>query len=177
MFKSDAEINILRQGFITLTTIFDATTFDLMKIALKRDFFNLIALFGRQDKVPLDKISRYSSFDEFRDEIIEEQLKSKYLKEILFILNGNKIALTDTSQGDEFIHLLEMVLRRNVHIHNRGLVDSKYLETNENGVPRYNIYKFAAGAVANIDSAYWERANRLSLNCVTMIAVWINSLP
>jgi hypothetical protein len=178
MFKSEAEINILRQGFITLTTIFDATIFDLIREALKRDFFNLIALFGKQEKVSLvDKISKHSSFDEFRDATTEEQLKSKYLKEILSILNGNKVALTDTTQGDEFIHLLEMVLRRNIHIHNRGIVDSKYLEMNESGVPRSNVYNLAAGSVAHIDPAYWERANRLSLNCIRLITDWVNSLP
>lgn len=177
MSRTDTEINVLRQAFITLTTIFDATVFDLMRVALKRDFFNLISLFGKQDKISLDKISKYSSFDAFRDEIIEEQLKSKYLKEILFILQSNRVTLTDTAHGDEFIHLLEMVLRRNIHIHNRGIVDSKYLETNESGVPRYNVYNLSAGSVAHIDSAYWERANRLSLNCIKLITNWINTLP
>lgn len=176
MSRTDTEINILRQGFITLTTIFDATVFDLMRVALRRDFFNLIASFGKQDKVSLDKISKYSSLEEFRDEVIEEQLKSKYLREILFILQGNKVTLTDVTHGDEFIHLLEMVLRRNIHIHNRGIVDGKYLETNEHGVPRYNVYNLMAGTVANIDSAYWERANRLSLNCIKLVTEWVNTL-
>lgn len=177
MARGDAEINVLRQGFITLSTVFDATVFDLVKLALERDFFNLIALFGKQDKVSLDRISRYSSFEEFRDAVIEEQLKSKYLREILFILQGHKVTLTDAAEGDEFIHLLEMVLRRNIHIHNRGVVDSKYLETNESGVPRYNVYNLAPGAVAHIDYEYWERANRLSLNCVRLITDWVNTLP
>lgn len=177
MSRADTEINVVRQGFITLTTIFDATIFDLMRVALKRDFFNLIASFGKQDKVSLDKLSRHSSLEEFRDEVIEEQLKSKYLREVLFILQANKVPLTDTAQGDEFIHLLEMVLRRNIHIHNRGVVDGKYLETDEKGVPRYNVYNLAAGSVAHIDSAYWERANRLSLNCIRLITDWINTLP
>lgn len=177
MSRSDTEINVLRQGFITLTTIFDATVFDLIRVALKRDFFNLIALFGKQDKVSIDKISRYSSFDEFRNELIDEQLKSKYLREILFILNGNRVILTDVTQGDEFIHLLELVLRRNIHIHNRGVVDNKYLETNETGIPRYNVYNLTAGTVAHIDAQYWERANRLSVNCIKLITDWINTLP
>ena len=56
MFRSDTEINILRQGFITLTTILDATVFDLMKVALRKDFFNQIVLFAdKQDKLPIIK--------------------------------------------------------------------------------------------------------------------------
>lgn len=178
MFRSDTEINILRQGFITLTTILDATVFDLVKVALTKDFFNQIVLFvDRQDKLSVNKFNLFSNFDGLRDSVIEEQLRGKYLREILFILNANNVSLTDQSQGDEFIHLLELVMRRNIHIHNRGIVDSKYLEKNENGNPRYNVYGLMEGSVAHIDSAYWQRANRLSLNCVKLIAGWVNTLP
>ena len=56
MFRSDTEINILRQGFITLTTILDATVFDLMRVALRKDFFNQIVLFAdKQDKLSVNK--------------------------------------------------------------------------------------------------------------------------
>ncbi|HEY8559498.1 MAG TPA: hypothetical protein VIL74_03770 [Pyrinomonadaceae bacterium] len=175
--RSDTEINPLRQGFITLTTIFDATVFDLMKLALTRDFFNLISLFGKQDKISLDKINRFSSFDEFRNEIIEDQLKTKYLKEILIILNSFGVTLTDKTKGDEFVHLIEMVLRRNIHIHNRGIVDYKYLELNDNGKPRYNLYNLKSGKVATIDLKYWEKVNRICLNCIEQIATWIRTLP
>ena len=112
-----------------------------------------------------------------RDSVIEEHLKGKYLREVLFILHASDIQLTDSLQGDKFIHLLEMIMRRNIHIHNRGVVDSKYLEENENGKPRYNVYGLTEGTVAHIDSAYWERANRLSVNCVRFITDWINTLP
>ena len=68
-------------------------------------------------------------------------------------------------------------MRRNIHVHNRGIVDGKYLEKNESGKPRYNVYGLSEGTVAHIDSAYWERANRLSINCVSLIADWVNLLP
>ncbi|HVF54534.1 MAG TPA: hypothetical protein VM934_00210 [Pyrinomonadaceae bacterium] len=178
MFRSDTEINILRQGFITLTTILDATVFDLMKVALRKDFFNQIVLFAdKQDKLSINKFDQFSNFDNLRDSVIEERLKSKYLREILYILNENGIQLADPLQGDEFIHLQEMMMRRNIHVHNRGIVDSKYLEVNENGRPRYNIYGLTEDTIAHIDSMYWERANRLSVNCVRFIADWINALP
>lgn len=50
-----------------------------------------------------------------------------------------------------------------------GVVDDKYLER--------NVYNLAPGTVAHIDSAYWERANRLSLNCIGLIADWVTTLP
>lgn len=177
MSRGDAEIDIYRQSFIMLMTIYDATVFDLIKLALKRDFFGLIGFFSKQDRISLERIGKYQSFEDFRDDIVEEQLKSKYLKDILFILDGQKVVLTDNREDDKFIHLIELVLRRNIHVHNRGRVDNKYLEANENGAPRYNIYGLVSGAIANIDVTYWERANRLCQNSVIAIVNWINRLP
>jgi len=176
MSAPDAEISVLRQGFITLMTIFDATIFDLMRVALTSDFFGLISAFGKSDKVSLEKLGQYSSFEDFRGEIIEEQLKSKYLRDILFTLNFLGVSLVNPGAEDRFIHLLELVLRRNVHVHNKGRVDERYLERDQNGTPRYNVYNLALGEVACIDQGYWNLANRLCRNCVVSVSGWVASL-
>jgi len=176
MASPDAEINVLRQGFIALMTIHDATIFDMMRVALKTDFFALISVLGKSDKVSLDKLGQYRSFEDFRDEVIENQLKPKYLKDILFILNSLGIPLVKKEGEDNFIHLLELVLRRNIHIHNKGRVDERYLERDQNGIPRYNIYDLALGDMACIDQEYWNLANRLCRNCVVSVSDWIASL-
>ena len=176
MASPEAEINVLRQGFIALMTIYDATIFDMMRVALKTDFFKLISVFGKSDKVSLGKLGQYSSFEDFRDEVIENQLKPKYLKDILFILNSLGIPLVKKEGEDNFIHLLELVLRRNIHIHNKGRVDERYLERDQNGTPRYNIYNLALGDMACIDQEYWNLANRLCRNCVISVSDWIASL-
>lgn len=173
MQRPEAEINVLRQGFILLMTIFDATVFDLMRVALRKDFFRLIGVVGKQDKVPLESLNKYDSFDKFRDEIIEEQLKPKYVKDILAILENQNVQYVDTSTGFRAIHLKEMIQRRNIHIHNRGRVDEKYMERDNNGAPRYNIYNLAIGSVAQVDFQYWEMANRLCKDCVDYMADWI----
>jgi len=176
MDTPDAEINVLRQVFITLMTIYDATIFDMMRVALKSDFFALISVFGKSDKVSLEKLGQYSSFEDFRDEVIEDQLKPKYLKDILLILNSLGVPLIKKEGEDKFIHLLELVLRRNIHIHNKGRVDERYLEKDQNGTPRYNIYKLALGDMACIDQGYWNLANRICRNCVVSVSDWIASL-
>jgi len=155
MTTPDAEINVLRQGFISLMTIYDATIFDMIRVALKSNFFALISVFGKSDKVSLEELGKYSSFEEFRNEVIEDQLKPKYLKDILFILNSLGVPLVKQEGEDRFIHLLELVLRRNIHIHNKGRVDERYLERDQNGTPRYNIYNLALGDMACIDQGYW----------------------
>ena len=171
----DAEISVLRQGFITLMTIFDATIFDLLRVALRSDFFGLISAFGRNERVSLERLGQYSSFEDFQDEIIEEQLKSKYLKDILFILNSLGVSLVNPAAEERFIHLLELVLRRNVHVHNKGRVDERYLERDQNGTARYNVYNLSLGEVACIDQEYWSLANRLCRNCVVNVSKWATS--
>lgn len=175
MSDPDAEINTLRQSFILLMTIFDATMFDITRVALKTKFFTLIGTFAKQERIPLDTLSKFVSFEELRDNTIEDQLRSKYLKEILFILNDLRVTCVDETSEYRFIHLIEMVLRRNVHIHNRGRVDEKYLERDNKGKPRYNIYNLLPGAVAHIDMPYWELANRLCRDCVILIAKWADT--
>lgn len=176
MSTPDAEINVLRQSFIVLMTIFDAAIFDIVRVAFKRNFFGLISAFGKQERISLESLGKFGSFENFRDEIIEEQLKSKYLKEILFVLDGLNVPCVNKTEGDKFVHLIEMVLRRNIHIHNRGRVDEKYMERDHKGTPRYNIFNLPLGSIAEIDQQYWERANHLCRNCVTNIANWADTI-
>lgn len=176
MQRPEAAINVLRQGFILLMTIFDATVFDLMRVALRKDFFRLIGVVGKKDKISLESLNRYDSFDKFRDEIIEEQLKPKYIKDILSILENQNVQYVDSSTEFRSIHLKEMIQRRNLHIHNMGRVDEKYIERNDNGTPKYNIYNLAIGSVAKVDLPYWEMANRLCKDCVDYMTDWIERL-
>ena len=37
--RPDAEVNVLRQGFLLLMTAFDAAVFDLVRIAFRKEFF------------------------------------------------------------------------------------------------------------------------------------------
>jgi hypothetical protein len=175
MIRPEAEINVLRQGFILLMTAFDAAVFDLVRVAFTRDFFGLIGTFGRQERVSLQTLARYGSFDAVRDEIIEEQLKARYLKDLLFVLESLEVRCVDEASGERFVELVELVMRRNVHVHNRGVVDERYLERDHQGTPRFNIYNLVLGSVAAIDEPYWEQANRLCRHCVENIAAWADT--
>jgi hypothetical protein len=167
-----AEISFLRQGFILLMTAFDAAVFDLVRVALRSKFFPLIGQFGRQEKITLEKFGSFGSFEAFRDQTVEEQLKSRYVKDLLFLLESLGAKCIDEQGGNRFIHLIELVLRRNVHVHNRGVVDERYLERDVKGSPKYNIYNLALGVVAHIDDTYWERANHLCSECVARLTDW-----
>jgi len=170
-------LNARRQGFIVLMTIFDATLFDLVKLALKSDFFKLIAHFGEGEKISLQELGEYGSFESLQTEVIEDQLKRKYLKDILFFLKRQGVSCVDGAAGHTFAHLIEMVLRRNVHVHNRGIVDEQYLQADESGTPQFNIYNLDVGMAAPIDPGYWRKANQLCSACVDRVADWVDTLP
>jgi len=166
-----SNLSVLRQAFILLVTAFDAAVFDLARHALQRDFFGLIAVFAGKDKVD---IGQFSSFEALRDSVTETQLRQRYLRDILFLLHRLDPSVLGV-QGDEFAKLIEMVQRRNVHVHNRGIVDHRYLDADGRGVPRYNVFKLSLGSVAAITPEYWESVNALCETCVRSLIVWASN--
>jgi hypothetical protein len=173
MATPDAEINVLRQGFVLLMTAFDAAVFDLTRIAFRRKFFDLIGAFGKQEKVTLESLGEAGSFEAFRDDVIEEQLKKRYVKDLLGLLQALGVQCVDETAGDRPVQLVELVLRRNLHVHNRGVVDGRYLEFDPmTGKPKYNLYNLNLGDSAIIDDAYFQTAIRLCNNSVERLAKW-----
>ena len=163
----NAEVNILRQGFILLMTAFDAAIFDLVRRALRNKFFSLAGAFGKQEKISLQEIAEHGSFQALQEEIIEEQLKKRYVKDLLYLLcNEWKVECVDKLAGDKFERLIEFVLRRNVQVHNRGIVDDRYLDENK------NLDGLKVGDTAVIDDGYWRLANQLTTKCVEKVAAW-----
>ena len=172
--RPDAEVNVLRQGFLLLMTAFDAAMFDLVRIAFRNKFFLLIGTFGKQEKVSLEGIGEAGSFEAFRDQMIEDQLKKRYVKDLLGLLQTLGVALVDEKKGNRHVQLIELVMRRNVHVHNRGEVDERYLEADpQSKKTKYNLYKLKLGDIAYIDIAYLKLANRLCENCVDRLANWV----
>jgi hypothetical protein len=173
--RPDTELSILRQAFILLMTAFDAAVFDLVRIALKNDFFGLIGTFGKNDKISLSQLANHGSFDAFRDSEVEDQLKARYLKDLLFILDKLGVELANSGNSQKLIDLVELVLRRNIHVHNRGIVDERYLERDDKDSERYNIFRYTLGAVAHIDQNYWQRTNILCETAIERLCAWVET--
>jgi hypothetical protein len=105
--------------------------------------------------------------------MIDEQLKKRYVKDLLGLLQAFGVDLVDEKRGDRPVQLVELVLRRNVHVHNRGEADERYLEVDpQSKKSKYNLYDLKLGDVACIDLNYLELANRLCGNCVDRLAEW-----
>lgn len=172
----DAEISIYKQGFILLMAYFEAAVFDTVRIALGNQFFQLVGAFSGKEKLSLSDFSSFASFEEFRDSLIEEQLRKSYLREILFTLNKLGVRLIGPRDENGFAQLIELVNRRNIYLHNRGRVDERYLDRDEHGTARYNLFDLALGDAADIDVPYWSNATHLCRDGVSNLSVWADGL-
>src|SRR5205823_4472551 len=79
-------------------------------------------------KIAFKNLGEMGSSQRFRDVTIEDQLKKRYVKDQLLIVDILRVQCVDTAAGNTVGHLIDMVLRRNVHVHNLGTVDARYSE-------------------------------------------------
>ena len=170
--EPETEVSILRQGFVLLMTTFDAAVFDLVRVAVRNDFFGAIGTFSTGEKLSLGTFGKYRDFESFRDSLIENQLKRQYLRDLLFRLSKLKAICGSDAETPILAQLIELVNRRNIHIHNRGIVDERYLEHDELGCSKFNIYNLKLGDIAVVDEKYWSNANILCQNCIQEITLW-----
>ena len=164
----DAVVGILRQGFILLMTAFDAIIFDLVRVKLRKDFFKLIGALGKNEKITFQDITEAGNMEALQNEIIEEQLKKRYVKDLLILLS-NEWKVQCVEPGQKFERLIEMVLRRNIHVHNSGIVDERYLDEKK------NLDRLKLGDTAYINEAYWQMVNELCCVCVHNVGAWASS--
>ena len=171
MREPNGAVDMFRQGFILLMTAFDAAIFDIVRFALQAKFYKLIGKLskGGEKYSPAD-MADAGSAEKFQNIVIKDHLKKKSLRELLLILNDAwNVKCVDADSGQDFKRLMELVVRRNVHVHNRGIVDQAYLESG------YNTDKFTLGDFAVIDSDYWKLAIGYTHECVRSVTIWAES--
>ena len=160
-----------KQAFITLMAIFDAAVFDLAAIGLRTNFFGLIASIGDKGSISYSEISKHGSFESLSDCVIEEILLKKRGTRLIYDLEKLGVALSDSQSQ---IRLIEQIQRRNLFLHNRGLVDQKYLDRSDDGRKATNIDNLSVGALAVIDDIYWSRACMICRSYVQTCHEWIS---
>jgi hypothetical protein len=164
--RHNAVTGPLRQGFIIMMAAFDAAIFDLVRVALERKFFTLARVFGKQDKLSFAEIAEMGSFDALREQIIETQLSKLYVKNLIGMLSdGWKVECFDKSEGHTLGRLIEIIQRRNLHLHSRGVVDEHYVKEG-------NIDNLKLGDLAAIDDSYWNLAKSYCTYCIRQVAIW-----
>lgn len=126
IFDDYAPINIYRQSFILLLTTFDAVVFDLVKKIFTSNFFEVAPFINYDKKFSMADISKYENFEEFSSQTIETIISGKYIADLLEILYKYKKDIFGVNGRDCYLEILEIVQRRNLHVHKKGIVDEKY---------------------------------------------------
>lgn len=139
-------VNNYRQSFILLVTILDAAVFDITEKLLKDKFFSFISKFtDGKEKIKYSEMGNYVDENDFFDHIISDVLKPKYIKELLIYYSE----ILDGEFKEMLPKFIEMINRRNVHLHNNGVVDTKYIE-------KYNLFNKSIGDILAIDKNYYH---------------------
>lgn len=153
IFDEKAPINIYRQSFILLLTAFDAVIFDMAKILFSNKFFEIAPFINYDKKFSLADISKYENFQEFSEKTIDLIIAGKYIADLLEIIYKYKKNIFNLDGDDCYPTLMEIVQRRNLHVHKKGIVDEKYF-TKGNG----SELGLQIGDYAVIDDAYFNKA-------------------
>lgn len=165
--EPSAPLGIMRQSFIALMASFDAAIFDLVRLAFKKDFFPLMAKIEK--KLSMD-FSQLNTWDELRESLVETQLRKQYAVGWVHTLNSNwKVFGRNPNSEFSLPRIFEQFRRRNVHLHNRGIVDEQY-------VSDFNLDRLNVGQVALVTDDYLQRASELNEHIVHHVAKWVVSL-
>lgn len=148
LVDNSSSTNIFRQSFINVFSIFDAYVFEHLKQFFYMNPSELDSFLDIKNsekvKISLDELLEFGSIEDLKAEMIQKQFSGRYLSELISKLKKYRPKLFD---GIKYPMLMEMIERRNIHLHNKGFVDNKYY----NG---FNLYKFNVGDYAYIDRKY-----------------------
>ncbi len=147
--------NIYRQSFISIFSIFDAYVFDYLKKYYFSNIDKLEEFFSGsgndKTKITFETAIKYSDMNELKTAYVEQKFDGKYIRQILIQLHDKH---KDVFDGVEYKEIMEMVNRRNIHIHNQGIADPRYVE-------EYNYFGLDSGEYAPISKQYFMNAEEV----------------
>lgn len=169
--KPEATMGPYRQAFIAMMAAFDAAIFDLVACAFETRFDELAPILATPDKIKKE-LAKLGDNAAGRAAFAEKRLKA--LGEVLnYLQNDWKVRCMTNGGVDLFPRLIEVVARRNLQLHKRGVVDERYLEVDKDSKkPKYNIYRMAAGQLAYIDERYWQMAQEVCHRYIREVTIW-----
>ena len=140
--------NIYRQSFVNIFSIFDAYVFDNLKEYFYEhpEHLDIFLDIKNNDRIKasIDDVVLFSSIEELKRDLIQKQFNGRYISELIRKLHKFKPSVFENI---DYSVLLEMIERRNIHLHNKGYVDEKYCDS-------VNLYSLKIGEYAYIDSKY-----------------------
>ncbi|MBU5307938.1 hypothetical protein KQI18_09070 [Clostridioides mangenotii] len=149
VFDDYNKINIYRQSFILAMTAFDAFIKDYAKEVFLYDFEKFVKEIKKEkQKIDYSEILIHDTIEDFKRAKVEEYVEDISLTKMVKIINKINSFLNNINS---YKGLLEMISRRNIHIHKGGICDKKYIETAEG-----NIYNIGLNEYISIDKNYYN---------------------
>lgn len=148
LVDNSSSSNIFRQSFINVFSIFDAYVFEHLKKYFYENPNELEKFLDNKNsekvKLTLEETLVFHNISDLKIYMVEKSFAGRYLSELIGKLNKYK---PNIFMNVDYPLLMEMIERRNIHLHNKGFADSKYCNS-------FNIYKLNIGDYAYIDSEY-----------------------
>lgn len=168
LYNGGYAINVYKQAFITLMTIFEATIKDMFRCLFKNNFYCVYKYINNTIK---EDLKEYNTFDEMVEKIVNKYVDEKYISQIIEVLKKyNKDLFVDNMGVDMYSDVVELISRRNIHIHNKGNVDQKYLQKTSNAYLKgYKMNDFLP-----INFSYYIHATRITQKIVEKIDLYLN---
>lgn len=170
IIDNNSQTNVYKQSFILSMANFDAVIFDITEIFLDKHFFDYITHFkpkSNETKIDFGKFEKFNNFDEMKKTVISDILTSMYAKSIIHKINNtNGIKLMNSNELDKIIEMFE---RRNIHLHNKGIVDDKYIKG-------WCPCDLEIGDYAIINKNYYEESKTIMKDYINKYCIWIKSL-
>lgn len=117
------------------------------------------------------------TFDKILNSIVKLKFSKKVrrhhkLTDILVAIYGEDSSFFYLLGEDKFVNVMELVARRNIYIHNDGLINSDYLNYGAFiGCPeRWNLAGYSCGDFAPIDSDYYYESLGLIKGIITQLS-------
>ena len=158
MFESTSNINIYRQSFILMVTVFEAVFIDILKEVYTSDFTGFVECVKPVSKISYSDITNLDDLTNLNRILVESKLESTQISAILNEFKKYKTSCFLIHENNEFKKILEIIKRRNIHIHNKGMVDYKYLDKDKEGKIKFNPYQLVENSYAEIDSQYFRNS-------------------
>ena len=170
--------NLLPINFIvSFVSQYDAFLGNLIKTI----FYHKPELLNNSDKnLSFSEIISYDSIEDIKDYIIEKEVESvireNHLKQFKWLESKLKIPLRKDLPS--FKHFIEITERRNLFVHNNGVVSRQYIENcTKNEVP--NIDKVKVGDKLSVNPGYFVKCYSILFEIGVKLGqvIWRKLLP
>ena len=101
----------------------------------------------------------FDSIEALKIDMVQKQFSGRYLRELINKLKRYK---PNIFNNVDYTMLMDMIERRNIHLHNKEFVDNKYCNL-------FNIYKLSIDNYAYIDSDYLLKYLILYINLLQIL--------